>query len=264
VPAWAQLLADRDALVVYGHHHLNVTDVAAHTTFFAGTLGGVPITMAGEQIVKFPNVLVFLRRQPPRGGTKGSSVDHIGFSVPNLRAVLDRVRANGYRIVTSAEAPPGWRVKDGIGTQAGRAAAFVMGPDELLVELVEVRAQKVPTALHHVHFAGPQNTDMQTWYGTVFRAKAGPAGARTPSLSLPGVELDFSRTRGEVAGTKGRVIDHIGFEIDRLDSFLVRIEDMGVEPTVMQRLPALGMSTAFINDPWGTSIQLTEGLDDIK
>ena len=96
--AGAQLLATKDALVGYGHHHLNVTDVAAHLKFFGETLGGVPAIAAGQQLVKFPNVLVFLRRQPPTGGSKGSAVDHIAFSVPNLATVLGRVKANGYRV----------------------------------------------------------------------------------------------------------------------------------------------------------------------
>jgi catechol 2,3-dioxygenase-like lactoylglutathione lyase family enzyme len=246
----AQLLKARVEPIVYGHHHLNVTDVSAHTKFFAGTLGGVPVTVAGQPIVKFPNVLVFLRRQPPTGGSEGSSVDHIGFSVPDLRAVLDRVKANGYRVVTSTVAP-------------SSARAFVTGPDGLKVELIEVKTQQAPSVLHHVHFSGPQPAEMRTWYGTVFRAKAVQAGAGTP-LTLPGVQLEFSRAAGEVAHTAGRVIDHVGFEIHPLDAFLIRIEDMGLKMTAMQRLEDLGVSTSFITDPWGTSIQLTEGLDRIK
>ena len=40
------------------------------------------------------------------------------------------------------------------------------------VELVEVTAQTVPITLHHVHFFGQQNTEMQAWYVKVFGAKA--------------------------------------------------------------------------------------------
>jgi hypothetical protein len=31
-----------------------------------------------------------------------------------------------------------------------------------------------------------------------------------------------------------------------------------------RQVPALGISIAFINDPWGTYIELTEGLDKIN
>src|SRR5688572_9352920 len=108
----AQLLAAKDAPVAYGHHHLNVTDIPASQKFFADTLGGSAVTVAGRQIVKFPNVLVFMRQQKPTGGTKGSSVDHLGFSVPNLRATVDKIKADGYRMVTAQEAAAPWVVTD--------------------------------------------------------------------------------------------------------------------------------------------------------
>ncbi|HMB72649.1 MAG TPA: hypothetical protein VKQ06_03690, partial [Gammaproteobacteria bacterium] len=50
--------------VVNGHHHLNVTDVAAHTRFWVDTLGGKAGTFAtGTPIVLFPNALIFMREQ---------------------------------------------------------------------------------------------------------------------------------------------------------------------------------------------------------
>src|SRR6188768_5860 len=111
-PSTAQLLAAKDAPVAYGHHHLNVTSIPADVKFFADTLGGTAITVAGRQMVKFPNVLVMLREQKPTGGTKGTSVDHLGFSVPDLRAIVDKVKASGYRMVTKEEAPAPWVVAD--------------------------------------------------------------------------------------------------------------------------------------------------------
>jgi predicted enzyme related to lactoylglutathione lyase len=248
--AGAQILAAKDALVGYGHHHLNVTDVAAHLKFFGETLGGVPATAAGQQFVKFPNVLVFLRRQAPTGGSKGSTVDHVAFSVPNLSPVLERVKANGYAVITRASSP--------------RVSAMVMAPDALQVELVEVKAQRTPIALHHVHFISPEHVMMQTWYGTVLKTKpvSGPGGSA--SLSLPGVQLEFSPARAEMAGTKGRVLDHIGFEVDNMDLFLDRLEDIGAPLTVPQRMPGLSFPAAYLSDPWGTLVELTEGLDKIK
>ena len=265
-PSWAQLLAAKDARVAYGHHHLNVTDVPTHLKFFGDTLGGTPLTVAGRQIVKFPNVLVFLRQQTPTGGSKGSSVDHLGFSVPNLRTALDKLKANGYRIVTNEEAPAPWVVTDDIGRQAGRdiAIAFTMGPDNLKVELVEIKNQQAPVSLHHVHFASPQNAEMQAWYVKVFGAKAGAPGGAFPSATLPGVSLNFNQVPASVAGTQGRVVDHVGFEIDRLPDFLKTLDGMGIKAVNVRDVPDLGVSIAFITDPWGTYIELTEGLDKIQ
>ena len=262
----AQLLAAKEAPVAYGHHHLNVTDIPAQLKFFGDTLGGTPVTVAGRQIVKFPNVLVMLRQQKPTGGTKGSSVDHLGFSVPDLRAAVDKIKANGFRMVTKEEAPSPWVVTDDIGRQAGRdiAIAFAMGPDDVKVEIVEVKAQQMPVALHHVHFAGPDNKAMQEWYVKVFGARAGNPGGTFQSATLPGVSLNFNQAAAAVAGTQGRAVDHVGFEIEGLAEFLKKVEGMGIKPVNVRDVPDLGASIAFITDPWGTYIELTEGLDKIQ
>ena len=265
-PARAQLLAAKDAPVAYGHHHLNVTSIPADVKFFE-TLGGTPITVAGRSIVKFPNVLVFLREQKPTAGTKGSSVDHIGFGVPDLRVMVDKIKAAGYRMVTKEEAPsPPWVAADDIATQPGRDVriAFAMGPDDLKVEIVEVKTQTVPVALHHIHFAGPDNKAMQEWYVKVFGAKANPPGGTFQSATLPGVSLNFNQSPAAVAGTAGRAVDHIGFEIDHLADFLKKVEAMGIKPVNVRDVPDLGASIAFITDPWGTYIELTEGLKKIQ
>src|SRR5262245_8158770 len=96
--ASAQLLAAKDGPIVYGHHHIAASDIPAHLKFFADTLGGTRIKFGPQQVdvVKFPNVFIFFRNQKPTGGSKGTTVNHVGFSVPNLRATLDRVKAGGY------------------------------------------------------------------------------------------------------------------------------------------------------------------------
>jgi catechol 2,3-dioxygenase-like lactoylglutathione lyase family enzyme len=264
-PGQAQLLL-KDAPIVYGHHHLNVTSIPADVKFFE-TLGGTSTTVAGRTIMKFPNVLVFLREQKPTAGTKGSSVDHIGFSVPDLRVMVDKVKAAGYRMVTKEEAPsPPWVAADDIATQPGRDVriAFAMGPDDLKVEIVEVKTQTTPVALHHMHFAGPDNKAMQEWYVKVFGAKANPPGGTFQSATLPGVSLNFNQSPGAVAGTQGRAVDHIGFEIDHLADFLKKVEAMGIKPVNVREVPDLGLSIGFITDPWGTFIELTEGLKKIQ
>ena len=96
--ASAQLLVAKDGPIVYGHHHIAASDIPAHLKFFADTLGGTRIKFGPQQVdvVKFPNVFIFFRNQKPTGGSKGTTVNHIGFSVTNLRATLDRVKAGGY------------------------------------------------------------------------------------------------------------------------------------------------------------------------
>ena len=93
-PASAQLLTAKDAAIVYGHHHLNATSIDEHKKFWVDTLGGTAIKAGTFDVITFPNVLIFLNARMPGGPTKGSSLNHIGFSVPNLRQVVDRVKAS--------------------------------------------------------------------------------------------------------------------------------------------------------------------------
>jgi len=65
-----------------------------------------------------------------------------------------------------------------------------------------------------------------------------------------------------VAGTKGRSLDHIGFEVKNLEVFCKKLEAAGVKlDQPYHKAPNANLSLAFITDPAGTSIELTEGLD---
>lgn len=267
--ASAQLTAAKDGAIVYGHHHLNTTNMAAHKKFFVDTLGGKLATIGtnNTEIVEFPNVLIFFRTtQAPTGGTRGTTVNHIGFSVPNLRQMVDRVKANGFQMITKTEATPDRAVKDDIAGPAqpgGASIAFAQGPDDLKVEFVEATQQTIPIALHHVHFFNPKNTDMQAWYVKTFGATP-RAGSAFVSGILPGVTLNFSASADPVVGTQGRALDHIGFEVKNLEAFCKKLEADGIKLTVPYRqVPALGIAIAFFTDPWGTYIELTEGLDRV-
>ena len=108
VPAMAsaQILVAGEGPVVYGHHHLNTTNMDAQKKFFADTLGGSVVTIGSgerrQQIIKFPNVLIFFRpMQAPTGGSIGTTVNHIGFSVPDLKPVVAKIKANGFKMITT-------------------------------------------------------------------------------------------------------------------------------------------------------------------
>ena len=93
----AQVIAAKDAPIVYGHHDLNVTSIDEHKKFWVDTLGGTAIKYGANSvdIIKFPNVLILMRVQKPTGSSKGSTVDHLAFSVPNLQQMIDKVKASG-------------------------------------------------------------------------------------------------------------------------------------------------------------------------
>ncbi len=250
--------------VVYGHHHLNVTDRAAHERFWGDTLGGIPTAWRDVKVFKFPGVLVFLTDQEPTGGTIGTTVNHLGFWVPSVEAALDKVRAAGYPVVTRQELPSSIGVEDGIAYIANQDThiAYVMAPDNVKVELVENRSQGAPIAMHHVHFSTDQVDAMKAWYVKTFDAKPGMRGS-FEAADLPGVNLTFSSAAQAPVGTQGRSLDHVGFEVDNLEAFCKKLEAQGITfDRPYMKIDALNIAIAFISDPFGTYIELTEGLDN--
>ena len=261
--ASAQLNAAKEGSVVYGHHHLNVTSVDEQVKFWVDTLGGTAVPLGQRQMAKFPNVLVAFTEKTPTGGTKGTTVNHIGFWVPSVRATLATVRAAGYPIVTREELPPSLEVKDDMAYIADQDTyiAFVMAPDDVKVELVENRTQSEPIVLHHIHFAAQDVDAMKAWYVKTFDAVPGMRGS-FQAADLPGVNLTYSPSPDALDGTRGRSLDHIGFEIDGLEAFCERLEGMGVIfDRPYQKIDSLGIASAFFTDPFGTYVELTEGLD---
>ena len=56
------------------------------------------------------------------------------------------------------------------------------------------------------------------------------------------------------------MLDHIGFEVVNLEAFCRKLQMSGVTLDAPYTRQADGVATARLTDPWGTSIELTEGL----
>jgi predicted enzyme related to lactoylglutathione lyase len=267
----SQILVSKQGPVVYGHHHLNTTNMDAQKKFFVDTLGGklVKIGQNNQEIIEFPNVLIFFRpMQAPTGGSIGTTVNHIGFSVPDLKPLVAKIKANGYKMITTDSVAATVKVTDDIAAASPTTnIAFALGPEDVKVEFVEDKSQKIPIQLHHIHFFGQMNTEMQAWYAKTFGAKMLPAnpGSAFVQDQLPGVFLNFTPSPTPTVGTIGRAIDHIGFEVKNLEAFTQKLEAQGVKlDRPYTKVPELGIAIAFIKDPWGTNIEMTEGLADVK
>ena len=250
--ASAQLFALKDGPVVMGHIGLNSTSTAEHRKFWS-TLGGTPVSPFKREMFHFPNIYVSPGHGTnPTGGTTGTTVDHIAFRVPQLRPVLSRMAAIGYPEV--GEAPQQDRQSQG---------AFLMGPDGIKVEVVEDTNTPYMIAVDHIHYAGPDARTMRDWYAKALNAKPGTRGTAL-AAELPGVALLFQTATRPVVGTAGRVLDHVTFEVRDLAGFCERVQAGGIKldrPHTRQTTMNLGV--AFLTDPWGTSVELTEGYDRI-
>ena len=77
------------------------------------------------------------------------------------------------------------------------------------------------------------------------------------------MSFSFRKTDAAQAATKGRSLDHIGFEVKDLDAFCRKLAADGVTFEVPCRnIPSIGLKIAFLTDPSGVYVELTEGLAD--
>jgi catechol 2,3-dioxygenase-like lactoylglutathione lyase family enzyme len=184
--------------------------------------------------------------------------------------MVDRLEAAGYRMITENERPGNLEVVDDIavvpGTGPVSGLAYVEGPDGIKVELVEMKAQAQPIVSHHIHFFGQDPAAMRAWYIEHFGAVERPGSVNgIISADLPGLGLSFSPSESAQAPTTGRVLDHIGFEIEGLEAFAAGLAAKGIELAVpFRRIDDINLSIAFVIDPWGTRIELTEGLREVR
>jgi catechol 2,3-dioxygenase-like lactoylglutathione lyase family enzyme len=266
-------LRNKTAPVVVGHYHLNVTSVEEHKRFWVDTLGGTAIKFGAEgvDVIKFPDIFLFLRVKPPAGPTRGTAFDHIGFAVPDVPKMAAKAVANGYQLTVGREPQPGQTVSPPTAGNYGRFA-YLLGPDGVKVELVtNAEANAPPITHHHVHFVNKQYIEMQQWYMKAFDATLRPGqtdffiGADLPGV---GYMLNFFKWEPDetLGGTAGRAVDHVGFEVRNLEDFCKRLEAKGIQLTAPYRkVPALGnIGVAVITDPWGTVVELTEGLREVS
>jgi hypothetical protein len=258
--SWAQTLPPNEAGVAMGALHMYVHDVEAEKKVWI-TMGGTPIKVDGTDVVKFPGVLVFLTPGSPfaipnqdavTGRNSDNLIEHVGFYVVHGREVLAKWKAEGLKVIL---APTPDRPDHG----------FVDTSDNLRLEIDEGKSQTLPITSDHIHFYLQEAAipEAQAWYVKQFGAKA----MGKNQAELPGIRLAWIATKSPTAvpvPTKGQTLDHIGFEVKNLEALSKSLAASGVkfdEPYSAKRHKSY--SSATLTDPWGTSIELTEGLSKL-
>jgi catechol 2,3-dioxygenase-like lactoylglutathione lyase family enzyme len=258
----AQLSSPNVDGVAMGHLHYHVRDVEANKRFWIA-LGGKPVKIGANEVVKFPDVIVFLTARESSGGTEGSVVNHVAFRVPSFKQVeaagLAVQRLAQFPGVGSTMSPEGERIE----LFEDAALNLTFTADDGRADPVALRHNRpvpAPIAFHHVHLylPGEAHLEAKAWYARMFGGIPGKR-AQYDAVDLPGINLNFSGGRS-TAPTKGRMLDHIGFEVRNLEAFCKRLGTMGVRFDVPYGKGSDGVARAAITDPWGTSIELTEGL----
>ena len=213
--------------------------------------GGTLVVKGSLTTVRLRSTIIALRDQAPSGASQGSGVDHFGFSVPDLQAFLEGWRSDGLEVESEFEG------------SGGRPQAYVTVPDGIRVELQEDPSLTVPAVPYHVHiYTQGGAAALRDWYADVFSMAPRARGNIAATADVPGMNVSFSDAPSAVAGTRGRAIDHIGFEVDDLEAFCEALEARGIEFSVAYRVvDSIELAIAFFTDPSGVVIELTEGFD---
>lgn len=242
-PAWAQLPAPNAVGVSAGHMHLLVRDPAAHKKIWVELFGAQVVTSGSLELLKLPGIFLALDKAEPAEGSVGSTLDHFAFRVKDLASTSAKLKAAGVPL-----------------TRDDSLEIVATFPDNLKIEFYPAPTLAAPIEHFHAHFYAADVVGLRAWYAKYFGA-ATPTATNANAMSVPGMALAFRKTDAAQAATKGRSLDHIGFEVKDLEAFCKRLAADGVTfESPFRVVQATGLKTAVLIDPAGTRIELTEGL----
>jgi catechol 2,3-dioxygenase-like lactoylglutathione lyase family enzyme len=244
---FAQLAAPNASGISYGHVHMFVNDPDAEKKIWVDLLGARPTNTGALQLMSIPGAMVIASKgqKPPTGGSEGSTVPYVSFHVKNYADTKTKLTSANVKLL-----------KDDPRSKT-LLAEF---PEGVRFEFAEDPTQAAPVAFHHVEIASVNPASLRDWYVKMFSGTKGKRG-RALTAMFPGGAIYFEKAATAGAPTKGRALDHIGFEITGLEAFCKKLEAAGTPFDLTYRaLPQLGgLQISYIIDPEGTRIELTEG-----
>jgi catechol 2,3-dioxygenase-like lactoylglutathione lyase family enzyme len=244
--AAAQPAPYNDVGLTMGHWHIASKDVEANKKLFLA-MGGKLFMPGGNPLIMFPGIYINLNLGTEKGDgeTVGSVVNHVGFIVDNVQKRVAEWKAAGVQVL-----PGGNNRLD---------QAFVVTPDGVRIEILEDKAQSVPIRHEHVHLSVPaaEVPKAQAWYAKTFGGKPGTRN-NAPVVDLPGVQVRFATAEKAQVPTRGRVLDHIGFDVKDHAAFIKKITAEGIKLDEPVRKSPTGSTITYITDPWGTRIEIVQ------
>ena len=232
--------------VTMGHWHIASRDAEANKKLFLA-MGGKLFMPGGNPLIMFPGLYINLTlgTEKGEGGTEGSVINHVGFIVDNVQTRVAQWKAAGVPVLP--------------GNNNRLDQAFVVTPDGVRIEILEDKTQSMPIRNEHVHLwlPEPEVPKAQAWYAKTFGGKMGTRNG-APIVDLPGVQIRFAKADTQQVKTRGRVLDHIGFDVKDHAAFVKKLEADGIKLDEPVRKVPTGSTITYITDPWGTRIEIVE------
>ena len=198
--------------------------------------------------------IVFIARAT-LGGTQGTGVNHIAFSVPNLEnkmTELERVGVYGSGVRLH-------RFSDGSIFQdipGLYKSGFIFDPWGTRIELVE---DADLLGFHHVHLSSPNPEETLLWYQEVFDGELARLKGEIDGVLLGDIWVLVSEhLSGSPAPTQGRTLENLGFVVPDLNVAISGFQEKGLGV----QLDSLGEGgrpqRAFLLGPDNVNISVVE------
>ena len=242
----------------YHHVHITASSPAKGVEWYSDHMGCEPLADR-DDAASCDGVEIVFVPQATTGGSQGTGINHIGFSVPDLTARMAELEAIGVRGtgVRLQRFEDGSMVRDIPGLFK---IAFIFDPWGTRIELVE---DDEYLGFHHVHLSATDPEATLAFYRDVMGGEPASLRGRLDGLLFDDVWLLISdHPEGTTpAITQGRAIDHIGFLVSNLDTEAATMRQAGVrfqeEPTVPDNART-SAQRAFILGPDNVRIAVVE------
>ncbi|HEY2151458.1 MAG TPA: VOC family protein [Vicinamibacterales bacterium] len=248
----AGLRAQTKTLLPFDHIHLNEPAAEASQWWEKNIPGGRRISEAPNRIMYGAVRLMFLSPRSS-GGSDGSVIEHLGFSVTDLDETMKALMAINTKVVEPVKETPGLY-----------KTAMIEDPWGTRIQLVQDRDL---IGLHHVQLRTPDPDAAYAWLMATFGGDRTKIKGQIDSVKYSGVPgfttVYIVAAKGSSTPSQGRVIDHIGWRsMGTIEETKAMLEGKHVQltsqpsPLTLPNGPPINFF--YIAGPDGTRIELVE------
>src|SRR5436190_22500640 len=115
----------------------------------------------------------------------------------------------------------------------------------------------IPNEPDHFSFPESEIPKAQACYAKTFGVRTGTRN-NAPVVDIPGAQIRFATADTKQAPTRGRVLDHIGFDVKDHEAFVKRLQAEGIKLDEPPRKTASGNLVTYVTDPWGTRVEIVQ------
>jgi len=252
VIATVSAAAQSKSMLPFDHIHLNEPAADASAWWEKNIPGGRRITESPNRIMYGAVRLMFLAAKSS-GGSQGSVIEHLGFSVADIDAKMRELAAIDTRVIEPVKNVPGLYKTALIESPWGTRIQLVQDPDLL--------------GLHHVQVRLPDAEAAYSWYLDKFGGERTKIKGQVDSVKYAGTggftTVYVLIVPGESVPSQGRAIDHIGWRSTAtINDTKSMLEGKQVQLTTQPRPLTLPNGPAinyfYVAGPNGARIEIVE------